>query len=387
MSPVSSLSKSQGYKLLAALSSAFLALAGCILGAYPTRAQSVGGSPVTQSSAAQSATAPPTSQIAPLQPANAAAPVAPLEEARSLLQKGMPDQAEAIVRQYLAGHGDSADGHFLLGHILFDELQEKYAARAATEGESFRYSGGAGGSLAETRDAKARESLAEFSAGTKYHDPSAADLRTVAFDYILLKDNKSAERWLALALKQQPDDAEGWYFLGRARYSQDEFVPAIEALERCLKLEPRNALAEANVGLAYEGLNQKDAAMQAYQNAVTWEEHSVTKSPEPYLFVGRLYLSENQPELAAPYLARGAADFPDVAALHEQLGKAYSLVHQLPEAQEQLEKAAALEPNMASTHFLLGQVYRQLGMMEKAAAEVQRAEELNGTHSSNQPVH
>jgi tetratricopeptide (TPR) repeat protein len=387
LSSVSSHSKSHKHKLLAALCSAFLALAGAIVCAYPTNAQSAAGSSPTQSSSAQSGAALPTGQIVPLQPANTPSLEEPLEEAKALRQKGAPEQAEAIVRQYLASHADSADGHFLLGHILFEELQQKFAARAATDGESFRYSGGAGGSLAETRDAKARESLAEFSAGSKYRDPSAADLRIVALDYILLKDNKSAERWLALALKQQPDDAEGWYFLGRTRYSQDEFVPAIEAFERCLKLEPRNAVAEANVGLAYEGLNQKDAAMQAYQNAVTWEEHSVTKSPEPYLFVGRLYLSENQPELAAPYLARGAADFPDVAALHEQLGKAYSLVHQLPEAQEQLEKAAALEPNMASTHFLLGQVYRQLGMMEKAAAEVQRAEELNGTHSSSQPVH
>jgi Flp pilus assembly protein TadD len=321
----------------------------------------------------------------PASSANASESQAELEAARLLVQEGKLDEAEAATRRFLDAHADSADAHFLLGHILFDELREKYAAKEESEGESFRFTGNVGSALAEARDAKARESLAEFSAGAKYHAASAADLKTVGLDYVLLKDNQSAERWLVLALKLQPDDAEGWYFLGRTRYSQDEFATAIEAFEQCLKLQPRNAVAEANVGLAYEGLNQKDAAMQAYQNAVTWEEHSLSKSPEPYLFVGRLYLSENQPELAVPYLARGVADFPDVSALHEQLGKAYSLLHQLPEAQQELEKAAALSPNQASIHFLLGQVYRQQGMMDKAKIELQKAEELNGTHSSNQP--
>ena len=322
----------------------------------------------------------------PASSANASESPAELEAAKALVQAGKLSEGEAATRRFLDAHADSADAHFLLGHILFDELREKYAAKEESEGESFRFGGNAGGALAETRDAKARESLAEFSSGAKYRAASAADLKTVGLDYVLLKDNQSAERWLALALKLQPDDAEGWYFLGRTRYSQDEFATAIEAFEQCLKLEPRNAVAEAHVGLAYEGLNQKDAAMQAYQNAVTWEEHSLTKSPEPYLFVGRLYLSENQPELAVPYLARGVADFPDVSALREELGKAYSLLHQLPEAQQELEKAAALSPNQASVHFLLGQVYRQQGMMDKARIELQKAEELNGTHSSNQPT-
>lgn len=352
---------------------------GCFAGA---RGDSAGGERLTQAQSGASGAASTPNQ-APSPGASETQPA--LEAARSLYAAGKLSEAEAAARQLLQAHSDSAEGHFLLGHILFDELHQTYEAKEQSEGEGFRYNSEVGKSLAETRDAKARESLAEFSAGAKYGSPAAGDLKTVGLDYVLLRDNHSAEKWLALGLKMEPKDPQGWYFLGRTRYSQDEFASAIEAFEQCLTLDPKNVLAEANVGLSFEGLGQKDEATQAYQNAIAWEAQAASKSPEPYIYLGRLYLDQNLPEKAVPYLVQAVADFPEVSTLHEQLGKAYSTLHQLPQAQSELEKAVALAPNVASGHFLLGQVYRQLGMMDKAKTELQKAGELNGTHSSNQP--
>src|SRR5208282_5267113 len=152
-----------------------------------------------------------------------------LAEAQSQLQAGKVSEAETTARQFLQGHADSADGHFLLGHILFEELHEKYLAEEKEEGEGFGYNDTVGGSLAVTRDAKARESLAEFSAGAKYGVPSAFDLKIVALDYALLNDNAAADKWLTLSLKLEPNDAQGWFYLGRMEYSQDKFSGAIEA--------------------------------------------------------------------------------------------------------------------------------------------------------------
>jgi hypothetical protein len=87
-------------------------------------------------------------------------------------------------------------------------VHERYAAEEKTEGESFAYGGTAGGALGKLRDAKARESLAEFSAGAKYRSPGAADLKTVAFDCVLLGENAAAAKSPGLALKLQPNDAE-----------------------------------------------------------------------------------------------------------------------------------------------------------------------------------
>src|SRR5437764_15153648 len=49
-----------------------------------------------------------------------------LTPARWLLQRGMLGEAETAVRTYLQAHADSADAHFLLGFILFRQLQAKW---------------------------------------------------------------------------------------------------------------------------------------------------------------------------------------------------------------------------------------------------------------------
>lgn len=307
---------------------------------------------------------------------------ATLDQAKSLLQRGMLIRAEMVARQFLERHADSAHGHFLLGYILFEEIHGKYLGEEKKEGASFRYNDDVGHSLAKLRDAKAKESLAEFTAGAKYHVPNAFDLKIVALDYVLLKDYIAADKWLTLSLKWAPKDAQGWYYLGRTKYSESQFPEAIEAFEQCMKLEPRNILAEYNVGLSYEGLGQSNEAIQAYQNAIAWQAQSNVKSPEPFIYLARLYLNENQPEKAVPYLVQAVALFPQVSKAHEELGRAYSVLHRLPEAQKELEKAVHLSPEKAPLRCMLGQVYRKEGMIAKAQTEFDRCAALQRTQSS-----
>jgi tetratricopeptide (TPR) repeat protein len=310
-----------------------------------------------------------------------------LASAESLIQRGLLNEAETRTRHYLDAHPESAEGHYLLGYILFDELHEQYLGEERKEGQSFRYNDAVGPALARTRDAKARESLAEFSAGARYGAASAFDLKIVALDYLLLNDEPSAEKWLSASVRLNPRDAQAWYYLGRTDYSQTKYLDAIEAFQQCLKLEPRNVVAEYNVGLSLEGLNQKDQAIQAYQNAIAWEAQSAAKSPDPFVDLARLYLDQNQPEKAVPYLLEAVSSFPQVSLAHEELGKAYWVLHQLPEAQEQLEKAVQLSPGKASLRCLLGQVYERQGMTAKAKGEFDRCTALQNqsTQSSGHP--
>jgi tetratricopeptide (TPR) repeat protein len=305
-----------------------------------------------------------------------------LAEAKSLLQKGLVAQAEKVTRQFLLQHADSAEGHYLLGYILFDEVREKYVGEEEKEGENFRYKDTVSASLGEIRDAKARESLVELSAGVRYGSPSAFDLKIVALNYLLLKDEPSAEKWLTASTTLNSQDAQAWYYLGRTKYSETKYAGAIEAFEHCLKLDPENVVAEYNVGLSYEGLNQNDEAIQAYQNAIAWESQHQLKSPDPFVALARLYLHQNQPEKAVPYLFQAVTAFPQLSLPHEELGKAYSVLHRLPEAQEQLEKAVQLSPQNASLRCLLGQVYQQEKMTAKAQTEFERCTLLRNKQSA-----
>ena len=314
--------------------------------------------------------------------AQTAPPDAALAEAKSLLQKGLVTQAEKVTRQFLLQHADSAEGHSLLGYILFDEIREKYVGEEEKEGENFQYKGTVSASLGEMRDAKARESLAELSASARYGSPSAFDLKIVGLNYLLLKDEPAAEKWLTASTTLNPQDAQAWYYLGRTKYSETKYAGAIEAFEHCLKLDPENVVAEYNVGLSYEGLNQNDEAIQAYQNAIAWESQHQLKSPDPFVALARLYLHQNQPEKAVSYLVEAVTAFPQVSLPHEELGKAYSVLHRLPEAQEQLEKAVQLSPQNASLRCMLGQVYQQEKMTEKAQTEFEGCTMLRSKQSS-----
>ena len=343
--------------------------------------------PQASSSPALSAAQPKASPDPAANATDAAEPRTPdpaLAPARSLLKEGKLIDAEATARNYLQAHADSADAHFLLGFILFREIQGKWLETEKESGEAVRYNTeDLSGSLVAYRDAKVKESLAEYTLGARYHVPNAFDLKIVALNYILLKDYIDADHWLTRSLQWDPRDGQAWYYLGRTKYSESQFSRAIEAFQHCLKLEPRNVEAENNVGLSYEALGQWDQAIQAFENAIAWEAESPSKDPEPFIELAHLYLDRNQPEKAVPYLQQSIAIFPKVSKAHEALGKAYSLLHRLPEAQAELEQAVALEPETASLRCMLGQVYRQEGMISQAKTEFDRCAALQQTPSAS----
>jgi Flp pilus assembly protein TadD len=301
-----------------------------------------------------------------------------LAEAHAVLEKGNINEADRLVRQYLQTHPDSADGHFLLGHILFLEIQSEARLERHLEGVQVL---GAGASPVKRGEENAKASLAEFTAGAKLHDPSAADLKVVAFDYVLLGDYVDADKWLTRMLAWTPSDAEGWYYLGRTKYNENRFAEAVAAFQRCLKLDPRNLKAEDNLGLSYAGLGRKEEAAAAYQQAIDWQSRAALKNPGPYIDFGDLLLDENRNEEAVFYLLQAIGVAPRESRAHELLGKAYSRLEQLPKAQSELEEAIGLSPPNASLHCMLAPVYRKEGLADKAKIEFDRCAALAGNHS------
>jgi tetratricopeptide (TPR) repeat protein len=309
-----------------------------------------------------------------------------LAEANLLADKGMASEAEPRVRQYLAVHPESADAHFLLGRILFREIQagamleSQHALQAQVPMSGVKVLG-ADSSGSKDWDEKAKASLAEFTAGAKYHAPSAADLKVVAFDYVLLGDYLDADKWLTKMLQWTPNDSDGWYHLGRTKYSENRFAEAISAFQQCLKLDPKNVKAEDNLGLSFAGLGRKDEAAAAYQQAIAWQAQFPLKNPGPYIDMGSLLIDENRPRDALTFLLQATEIAPRDSRAHELLGKAYSRLEELPKAQAELEKAIELSPQTPNLHCMLAPVYRKQGLAEKAKIEFDRCASLGGSHS------
>jgi Flp pilus assembly protein TadD len=300
-------------------------------------------------------------------------------EARALLEKGSINEADRLVRQYLQTHPGSADGHFLLGHILFREIQTDAAAGTQLEGTKVLQANPKDGTFIPE---KARASLAEFTAGAKYHDPNAADLKTVALDYVLLGDYVDADKWLTKMLEWTPNDPDGWYLLGRTKYNENRFAEAVSAFQQSLKLDPQNVKTEDNLGLSYAGLGRNEEAIAAYQQAMAWQAKAPLRNPGPYINLASLLIDQNRLGEAVSHLLQAIEIAPRESRAHELLGKAYTRLEQFPNAQTELEKAIELSPQKSNLHCMIAPVYRKQGLAEKAKTEFDRCAALAGSHST-----
>lgn len=278
-------------------------------------------------------------------------PADPLAGPRAMLSDGKFAQAETALHNYVKEHPDFAEAHFLLGYVLF-------------------------------REQKPVDSLAEFTAGANMKRPNADGLKTVASDYVLLRDYADADRWFTEVTGEEPNDADAWYLLGRTKYNENGFVDAIASFERALALRPKYIEAENNLGLSWCELNDLKKAKAAFQAAIDWQG-DIPTDPQPFLNLGTLLADQSDIDKSIPYLLKAASLSPENPKIHEELGQVYEAQKNLPKAQAELEKAVALAPNTSGLHFKLGQIYRREGLRDRAQEEFNLCEKLNSTHSSS----
>lgn len=221
------------------------------------------------------------------------------------------------------------------------------------------------------KENKPKESLSEYEQAARYRAPTAVDLEVIGCDYFLLEDYGKADKWLTQSVAQDHSNALALYFLGRTKYNEKYFEQAVQLFVESLKLDPKNAKTQQNLGLAYERLGKADQAIAAYKSAIDLDPTAAG----PYLNLGMV-------TGAIPYLLKAVQLAPNDAQAHRELGKAYLLSNQLEPAQRELEAAAGIDPQNAPTHYLLSQVYRKRGLTASANAEAARYTELSAGHSS-----
>ncbi len=291
----------------------------------------------------------PGQQIAPL------APVSPqagsLAAARQLVHDGKFAQADAMLRPLIVADPKAGEPRYLLAYILL-------------------------------REDKPTESLKEYTSAAALRAPTAAELRNVALDYVLLKDLPEAEQWMSRALAMDANDAETWYATGRLRYTEGRYSDALTCFEKTLALNPRSVKGEDNLGLAYEALNRNDDAVRAYRNAIALQKDDPAPSEQPLLNLAILLQHRNQLPEAQQLLEQAAKIAPKDPRIHENLGQVYLHTDRAADAVKEFADAVRLAAQNPRYHYLLGQAYRRTGAEEQAKEEFARSAALNGTHST-----
>ena len=289
-------------------------------------------------------------QIGALTP-NASPAASPLASAQQLMHDGKFAQAEAMLRPLIAADPKAPEPRYLLAYSLL-------------------------------REDKPADSLKEYTTAAALHTPTAAELRNVALDYVLLKDLPDADRWMSRSLAMDDNDAETWYTMGRLRYTQGRYGDAVTCFQKTLALHPRSVKGENNLGLAYEGLNRNDDAVRAYRTAIAWQKDDPAPSEQPLLNLAILLQHRNQLQEAQQLLEQAAKIRPMEPRIHENLGQVYLHTGRPADAVKEFATAVELAPGNPRYHYLLGQAYRRNGADAQAKQEFARSAALNGTHST-----
>src|SRR5436190_18953855 len=109
-------------------------------------------------------------------------------------------------------------------------------------------------------------SLAAFS---QTRPPDDAD-NTTTHGVDLYRQGKLDEaiKVLLEVLKKHEDDAEAWYYLGLAQYSQEWFGGAREAFQKTVELRPRSADAHAKLAYALILGNEPEQSLAMARRAL-----------------------------------------------------------------------------------------------------------------------
>lgn len=227
---------------------------------------------------------------------------------------------------------------------------------------------------------KPKDSLEIYTRAAQIAKPDAAQLRSVALDYVLLDDFTDAIHWLRIAEGLEPKNVDVLYSLGRCFYSQDRFPEAETLLLRVLALKPDHLKAEENLGLIYGYTSRLDKAEAAFRKAVALAGDESTDE-WPFLDLAIFLLDQNRAAEAVPLLERATTIAPKSAVCHEKLGRALLGSEDASAGVKELEAAIELDPKNPKFHFELGMAYRTLGAIDKARAEFALSQSLYGEHS------
>ena len=228
-----------------------------------------------------------------------------------------------------------------------------------------------------------RESLDTYTRAAQIQKPDAAQLRSVALDYVLLDHYDEAVRWLRVALGMEPDNKDVLYSLGRCLYTKNLFADAEKVYLRLLALDPTNLKAEENLGLTYDAQNDPQKAEKYLRTAVQWTKERGLLDPWPYLDLGIFLLDQARATDAQPFLEKGVELDPKSAWAHEKLGMALVANGNATGGIRELQLAVGLAPGDPKAHFELGHAYRAAGQQDKARAEFELSKSLYGEHSQN----
>lgn len=200
--------------------------------------------------------------------------------------------------------------------------------------------------------------------------PLGNDARfTLAMAYVILKHSDMAQPELERLTRADPQKALYFYWLSRAHYDQKHYAEGVANARKAIQLDPKFTRAQDDLGLCYEALGRYEEAIEAYNQALALNRRAQPPSPWPPLDFGALLVKLNRLDEARVYLEEALRYDERFPQGHYELGLLLDKQGKQSDAIRELRIAASLAPSYAEPHYALGRIYTQIGNLPEAQKE------------------
>ncbi len=186
------------------------------------------------------------------------------------------------------------------------------------------------------------------------------------------------------AIKQYPEEADLYYYLGYAQIKNNQLDAAAKSFDAGIAKDPKEAINYAGKGYLSMLQNRPADAKVNLDKAL-----EISKSKKPYVLkaVAEAYLTNAKFAGDAVALLLKAKAIKDDAEVEILLGKAYLLQNQAGSAVSAYENAASIEPKNGKPHHEVGLIYSRTNPAASQAA-FEKAVEVDPefTHSYDELI-
>lgn len=180
------------------------------------------------------------------------------------------------------------------------------------------------------------------------------------------------------ALNLNPNEASAYNNRGMALYSLGRYEPAIQDYSKAIELKPDEASGYGNRGLAYFYLGNYEAAIKDYDKALELSPNNAMV----YNDRGAAYNHLDQYERAIQDYSKSIELEPNQAIAYDNRGSTYYAIRQYELAISDFNMAIEIDPDRADTYNKRGLARSNLGRDEEAIKDFDLAIELNPDHAA-----
>lgn len=185
-------------------------------------------------------------------------------------------------------------------------------------------------------------------------------------------NSPEAERFLVAATKLKPTDhveegqARAWLALAHLIEKQKP-EGALQAYNKASELTPKDPEPHLSAGLLHERQKEFSAAEAEYKQVLTLDPHSIDPhTREALIGLINLYMKSGRTGEAEPMLRQLAAERPDDAGIHLQLGRLLAAQGKKDDAIVEIQTAVKLAPADSEAQRDLADLYAGSGKNDLA---------------------